>query len=158
MIPDRTGRFKQRPYWEAAELDQQCEEAITAFLRQRYGFERIPVPTEALTEIIERDASELDLKPNLSDDQHEVFGYAEFECGKRPRVIIARELWERRYRNNRLRMTLGHEYGHVLLHTSFTTSMVRWSGRSVVTGRICCPPSGWLTGLNGRPATPAAHC
>lgn len=119
MIPDRTGRFKERPYWEAAELDQKCEQAITFFLHQRYGFDRIPVPTEALTEIIERDTAELDLRPNLSDDQHEVFGYTEFECGKKPRVIIARELWERRYRNNRLRMTLGHEYGHVLLHTWF---------------------------------------
>ena len=46
MIPDRTGRFKERPYWEAAELEQQCEQAISAFLRRRYGFERIPVPTE----------------------------------------------------------------------------------------------------------------
>jgi hypothetical protein len=61
MIPDRTGRFKERPYWDAAELDEKCEQAITDFLRQRYGFDRIPVPTEALTEIIERDAVELDV-------------------------------------------------------------------------------------------------
>ena len=119
MIPDRTGRFKKRPYWEAYELDEKCEQAITTFLRQRYGFERIPVPTEALTEIIERDAAELDLKSDLSDDQHEVFGYTQFERGRKPRVIIARELWEHRHRNNRLRMTLGHEYGHVHLHTWF---------------------------------------
>ena len=119
MIPDRTGRFQQRPYWEAYELDEKCEQAITAFLQQRYGFDRIPVPTEALTEIIERDAAELDLRPDLSDDQHEVFGYTQFEQGRKPRVIIARELWEHRSRNNRLRMTLGHEYGHVLLHTWF---------------------------------------
>ena len=44
MIPDRTGRFKERPYWEAAELDQKCEQAITSFLRQRYGFERSSGP------------------------------------------------------------------------------------------------------------------
>jgi Zn-dependent peptidase ImmA (M78 family) len=119
MIPDKTGRFKERPYWEAYELDEKCEQTITEFLRRRYGFDRIPVPTEALTEIIERDAAELDLKPNLSDDQYEVFGYTQFERGRKPRVIVARELWERRYRNNRLRMVLGHEYGHVLLHTWF---------------------------------------
>jgi len=49
MIPDTTGRFPSRPYWEAAELEGKCEEAITSFLRDRYGFDRIPVPTEAIT-------------------------------------------------------------------------------------------------------------
>lgn len=93
MIPDRTGRFRERPYWQSAELDQMCEQAITAFLRERYGFERIPVPTEALTEIIERDAKELDVEPNLSDEKYEVFGYTEFVPGTKPRVAIAREPW-----------------------------------------------------------------
>jgi Zn-dependent peptidase ImmA (M78 family) len=116
MIPDRTGRFPQRPHWEIPELERKCEEAITAFVIHRYGFERIPVPTEALTEIIERDGGDLDIRPNLSDDKYEVFGYTRFERGKKPIVTIARELWEQRYRNNRLRMTLSHEYGHVLLH------------------------------------------
>ncbi len=117
MIPDRTGRFPKRPYWETAELEGTCEEAITSFLRQRYGFERIPVPTEAITAIIERDAGDLDIRPGLSDETYEVFGYTVFQRGQKPRVIIARELWEQRHRSNRLRMTLGHEYGHVLLHT-----------------------------------------
>jgi hypothetical protein len=54
MVPDRTGRFKKRPYWEISELEQKCEETIIGFLRERYGFERIPVPTEALTLLIER--------------------------------------------------------------------------------------------------------
>jgi Zn-dependent peptidase ImmA (M78 family) len=117
MIPDKTGRFPARPHWEIEELERKCEEAITAFLEHRYGFVRIPVPTEALTELIERDGDILDVRPNLSDDKYEVFGYTRFERGKKPVVTIARELWERRYRNNRLRMTLGHEYGHVLLHT-----------------------------------------
>ena len=117
MIPDRTGRFPERPHWEISELEQMCEETITAFLRERYGFERIAVPTEAITAIIERDAGDLDLRPGLSDDKYEVFGYTVFQRGEKPRVIIARELWEQRHRSNRLRMTLGHEYGHVLLHT-----------------------------------------
>src|SRR5208282_4073339 len=97
-----TGRFNKRPYWEISELEQKCEETIIAVLRERYGFERIPVPTEALTVLIERD---------------EVFGYTKFERGKKPLVTIARELWEQQHRNNRLRTTLTHEYGHVLLHT-----------------------------------------
>jgi Zn-dependent peptidase ImmA (M78 family) len=117
MVPDRTGRFKKRPHWQLSELEHKCEEAITAFLRQRYGFYRIPVPTEALTMLIERDAAELDLEKNLSDATYEVFGYTEFERGRKPLVRIARELWEQRHRNNRLRTTLAHEYGHVMLHT-----------------------------------------
>lgn len=117
MVRDRTGRFPERPHWEIRELEQKCEETITGFLRQRYGFERIAVPTEALTEIIERDGADFDVKPNLSDRTYEVFGYTEFQRGRKPMVTIARELWEQRHRNNRLRMTLGHEYGHVLFHT-----------------------------------------
>jgi hypothetical protein len=116
MIPDRIARFPERPHCEISELEQMCEETITTFLRERYGFERIEVPTEAITAIIERDAGDLDLRPDLSDDEYEVFGYTVFPRGEKPRVIIARELWEQRHRSNRLRMTLGHEYGHVLLH------------------------------------------
>ena len=117
MIPDRTGRFPERPHWEIRELEQMCEETITSFLRQHFGFERIPVPTEAVTMLIERDAADLDLATNLSDDIHEVFGFTQFERGRKPVVKIARELWEQRHRNNRLRTTLTHEYGHVMLHT-----------------------------------------
>ena len=94
-----------------------CEDTITSFLRQRFGFERIPVPTEAVTMLIERDAADLDVATDLSDDIHEVFGFTQFERGRKPLVTIARELWEQRHRNNRLRTTLTHEYGHVMLHT-----------------------------------------
>ncbi len=62
-----------------------CEETITSFLRQHFGFERIPVPTEAVTMLIERDAADLDLATNLSDDIHEVFGSPSFERGEKPR-------------------------------------------------------------------------
>ena len=117
MIPDRTGRFPKRPHWEIRELEQMCEDTMTSFLRQNFGFERIPVPTEAVTMLIERDAADLDLATNLSDDMHEVFGFTQFERGRKPLVKIARELWEQRHRNNRLRTTLTHEYGHVMLHT-----------------------------------------
>ncbi len=93
-------------------LEQMCERTITAFLCQHFGFERIPVPTEAVTMLIERDAADLDLATNLSDDIHEVFGFTQFERGRKPKITIARELWEQQHRNNRLRTTLTHEYGH----------------------------------------------
>ena len=117
MIPDRTGRFRERPYYELSELEERSEQAITAFLRERYGFDRIPVPTEAFTMLIERDAADLDMSATLSDHEHDVFGITYFLRGKKPHVRILRELWEQSWRVNRLRTTLAHEYGHVLLHT-----------------------------------------
>ena len=88
-----------------------------SFLREHYGFERIPVPTEALTMLIERDAADLDLAMNLSDDATRSLDTRSLSVVKKPLVTIARELWEQQHRNNRLRTTLTHEYGHVLLHT-----------------------------------------
>ena len=40
-----------------------------------------------------------------------------FERGKRPRVLISRGLTEDPRREKRLRTTLGHELGHVILHS-----------------------------------------
>ncbi len=117
MIPDKTGRFSMRPFWEVAELERMCEQTITGLLRQRYGFDRVPVPTEAITVLIERDAAELDVATDLSDEVYDGFGVTLFYVGRKPTVKIARELWEQRSRNNRLRMTLAHEYGHVMLHS-----------------------------------------
>jgi hypothetical protein len=31
MIPDKTGRFPQRPHWEIKELEERCEQTITRF-------------------------------------------------------------------------------------------------------------------------------
>ncbi|MHB8384481.1 MAG: hypothetical protein ACYDC3_19325 [Candidatus Binataceae bacterium] len=67
MIPDRTGRFRKRPYWESSELDERSEQTITTFLRERYGFDRIPAPTEAFALLIERDATDFDIASDLSD-------------------------------------------------------------------------------------------
>jgi hypothetical protein len=53
---------------------------------------------------------------NLPDETCEVFGYTQFERGKKPLVKLARELREQQHRNNRLRTTLTREYGHILLH------------------------------------------
>lgn len=116
MIRDGTGRFPERPHWELGELEQLCEKAITEFLIKRYGFERIAVPTEALTELIECYAAPLEIGRNLSDNQYEVLGYTQFEPGKKPCVKIATELWQKWYQANRLRFTLAHEFGHILLH------------------------------------------
>ena len=116
MVPDKTGRFPQRPHWEVSEIEHQCEEAITAFLIKRYGFACIAVPTEALMELVDHLGADLEFKDRLSDDKYDVFGYTDFS-EKKPLVVISRELIERRHRTNLLRMTLAHECAHLLLHT-----------------------------------------
>jgi len=45
----------KRPLWALRDLERACEETIIGLLRESYGFERIPVPTEALTILIEPD-------------------------------------------------------------------------------------------------------
>jgi len=42
-------------------------------------------------------------------------GYTDFFFDRKPRVLIAKRLSDPRY-ENRLRTTLGHEYGHVWFH------------------------------------------
>ena len=93
-------------------MDERSEQTITTFLRQHYGFDRIPVPTEAFTLLIERDSADFDMASDLSDDTYEIFGVTLFHRGGKPMVKIALELWEQRSRSNRLRMTLAHEYVH----------------------------------------------
>ena len=114
-VPDKTGRFKNRPHYEPAELDLECEKIITEFMKVGYGGLILPIATDALTRLIEQDAQDLDLYADLSVEGPEVQGVTDFFSGKKPKVRIAKELSEDRSRENRL-TTLTHEYGHVKFH------------------------------------------
>jgi hypothetical protein len=48
MVPDLSGRFPRRPYYENAELDRECEAVLGSFLRRRRGEVRFPVDTDDL--------------------------------------------------------------------------------------------------------------
>lgn len=115
-IRDRTGRFPQRPYYKPDELDRECESLITYFLKELYGEVRYPIVTDDLTKLIERDASDLDIYADLSPYGPDVEGVTEFRRGEKPRVLIAARLGDDERRENRLRTTLTHEYGHVHFH------------------------------------------
>ncbi len=117
MIPDRTGRFPERPHYEIEELEEECERVIGSFLLSRYGQFAIPVPTEALVALLEREAEKVDVYCDLSGEGEEVHGVTEFFPGKKPNVSIARELSFQHWREHRKRSTLPHEYGHVHWHT-----------------------------------------
>jgi hypothetical protein len=65
-VPDRTGRFSQRPHYEPKELDRECENIIAGFLKERHGAAKYPVSTDDLTVLIERDTESLDQFADLS--------------------------------------------------------------------------------------------
>ena len=111
-VRDNSGRFRKRPHYLPDELEQICDDAICTFLRQRHGSVTFPVNTADLTVLIEMAVDDLDSSCELDDG---VDGLTEFFPGKRPRVKIAARLQEP-YLENRLRTTLTHEHGHVLLH------------------------------------------
>jgi len=115
-VRDITGRFPQRPHYELPELDNECEGIITQFMGERYAGLCFPIPTEALTLLIERDAADLDLYADLSGEGDDVEGVTEFIPNQKPKVRISKELSEQEHREHRLRTTLAHEYGHVKFH------------------------------------------
>jgi hypothetical protein len=117
MIPDLTGRFPERPHYEIEELEQECERIMESFLLRRYGQYSIPVPTEALVELLECETTKVNLYCDLSAEGEEVHGVTEFFPGQKPNVSIARELSYQHWREHRKRSTLPHEYGHVHWHT-----------------------------------------
>jgi Zn-dependent peptidase ImmA (M78 family) len=114
-VVDRTGRFPKRPHYESAELDQECERIITEFMRQQCGGFSLPLPTDALTKLIERDAEDLDLFADLTEEGHDVEGVTDFQPKRKPKVRISQTL-SNRSNEHRLRTTLAHEYGHVKFH------------------------------------------
>ncbi len=116
-VIDETGRFRWRPYYDQEELDIECEQIVSVFLKRKYGEIHFPISTDDLTVMIEEDTSELDLYADISGEGEDIEGLTDFFPHKKPAVKIAAELSldDRRY--HRLRITLAHEYGHVKFHT-----------------------------------------
>lgn len=116
MIPDPTGRFKERPYYESGELDRECERLVATFLREIHGKVEYPIVTDDLTKLIERHVADFDSYADLSHYGPGVEGVTEFTPHKKPTVRIAAGLAGEAHRENRLRTTLTHEFGHVRFH------------------------------------------
>lgn len=115
---DTTGRFAHRPHFEPQELEEETWRAATSFHREKYGRSfRAPWSTEDLGCLIEQRAESLDLYADLrSREGPDVEGLTWFRRGHRPKVEIDAALTQDPRRENRLRMTLAHEFTHVLLH------------------------------------------
>ena len=115
-IPDPTGRFPHRPFFEDGEIDYECEAIVTKFLLDKCGKISYPISTNDLTILLEQYAGEVDLFADLSNYDGNVEGVTEFYANKKPNVLISLELSEQTNRENRYRTTLTHEFGHVHLH------------------------------------------
>jgi hypothetical protein len=116
LIPDSTRRFSRRPHYDDWELDQIFEDIIVGFLSERHGKATFPISTDELTVLIDRRTDDLDTLADLSTLGEDVEGVTDFRPNKKPRVRIASQLWDGSNRENRLRTTLAHEFGHVHLH------------------------------------------
>ena len=123
MVADRTGRFAERPYYDAAELDRDCECLVSAFLNRR-AERSLPLHTHELTILIEEAGASLDSCVDLSAYGPDVDGMTAFPRGRDPEVSISERL-SAPNRENRLRSTLAHEYGHVRFHRTLWESKYR---------------------------------
>ncbi len=112
-VRDTTGRFSQRPHYEPAELDRECEKILSAFFGGRIP---MPIATDDLARLIERDTSDFDPGADLSHYGSDVEGVTEFLPNRKPKVRIVAQLAYDDIRQNRYRTTLTHEYGHVHFH------------------------------------------
>lgn len=115
-LRDPTGQFPARIFHDPADLESRAEKQITSFLQDYAGGVEFPISTDLLTQLLERDAADLDLFANLGSPGEEVHGVTQFVRGEKPRVRVAAVLSEDPSRENRLRTTLTHEYAHVWLH------------------------------------------
>lgn len=113
-IRDTVHGFQERPHYETAELDTMFERAVTGFLKKKYGTIRFPITSDDLTTLIEQDVSDLDQYADLTSYGANVEGMTEFSRSKKPTVRISESVHRH---ENRLRTTLTHEYGHVVLHS-----------------------------------------
>lgn len=116
MIRDNTGRFAERPFYQARELDDECERLIHDLLRKRHGKVEYPVSTDDLTVLIEMHDADLDPYADLSAYGADVEGVTEFFHNRGPRVSISEQIAMDDRRENRFRTTLTHEFGHVKFH------------------------------------------
>lgn len=123
MIPDPKGRFPERPYYTADELDRECEQLVLDLHRRRNQEPRPRITTDELHLLIELNGATLDSCADLSIYGDDVEGVTAFHPDEDPEVSISDRLANDPRRENRLRTTLAHEFGHVHFHRPL------WAGK-----------------------------
>jgi hypothetical protein len=153
LLRDPLGRPIRRLYFKTEELDERCEQILAEIMRLHSSGFRLPIPTSEIIRMIAADAH-LDLYADLPEG---VDGYTDYFVDRNPDVKISERLASSRY-ENRLRMTLGHEYGHVRFHAPLWRKSApeadcvppRPAGRAIETRSRRLPRT---TGWNGRQHT-----
>ena len=115
-VRDTTGRFAQRPHYDPAEIDVKCKSLISQFLRHGRKVVRYPISTDDLIVLLEREAADVDIYADLTDEGPAVEGATYFDPKGKPTIKIARHLAEDPWAINRFRTTATHELGHVRFH------------------------------------------
>lgn len=106
-----------------------------------YDTARFPVSTDDLTKLIERETEDLDLYASAEELGAGDEGVTEFRHGRKPSVKINVSLYKDVRRENRLRTTLTHEFGHVRVHSylfALSNRSPRLFPRSAKPERIVC--------------------
>jgi Zn-dependent peptidase ImmA (M78 family) len=125
-VPDPTGRFAHRPFYEEDELENRCTEAIQWFYAEKLHRAFTPPMTDHdLQSLVEAHVDDLDLYADLSMEGTGVEAVTEFRPDRGPCVRIAQQLSRDKRRRKRLRTGLSHELGHVLFHADLFTNKWR---------------------------------
>lgn len=156
---DTTGRFRRRPWYPQAYLDEKCEQILFEFLNELYGQITVPVPTGALIKLIERDAHELKLYADLTKVEEGLLGVTFFDPPAKPEVRIAGKLYRDPHGAHLVRFTLATNTSTCRFMTRSISSRGARSARSSAVRATRRWRSGprW-TGWNGRRTTPARPC
>lgn len=117
LVPDTMHGLGVRPHYEPGELDREFERITSQFIKRRKGSVSYPLSTDDLTVLIEEHVEQLDIYADLSALGASVEGVTAFTPGRRPKVLVSQHLGAAEGRENRLRTTLAHEFGHVHLHS-----------------------------------------
>jgi Zn-dependent peptidase ImmA (M78 family) len=116
MVRDLSGRFSERPHYTIQELDRECEALVAKLLVKRHGEVRSRITTDELSLLIEQNGADLDSSVDLAPFGDDVEGVTVFHPDREPEVMISERLAEDARRENRLRTTMAHEFGHVHFH------------------------------------------
>ena len=105
-------RRQPRPvFYTREQLDDLCETIIVSFCMERYGQELNPIPTDALLQLLEEHAHDVDQTADLPEGIH---GVTEYYWDRKPDVKIDARLTQQHWRETRRRSTLTHEYSPVI--------------------------------------------
>jgi hypothetical protein len=148
-IRDASGRFPRRPHYTPDELEHVCADLRAELRTLRPSKVGLPLSTDDLGVLIEHRAADLDLFADLVDCDPDVEAVTDFVPGGAARVRIAARLANQPRSAARLRMTLAHELGHVVLH-----NFIWWFESGALDARQALalsprcgprrPPSDWM--------------